>query len=88
MQVFIESKHGRIPMYLQCETIANEHIEVLVKNNKAEQRRSGIDQIVSQLWLSDYDCFWRHRFPIAPVHTIAQNMIAHAMDFHHQILMK
>ena len=38
------------------------HIEVLVKNNKAEQRRSGIDQIVTQLWLPDYDCFRRHRF--------------------------
>lgn len=65
-----------------------EHIEILVKNDKAEQRRSGIDQIVPQLWHSDYDCFRRHRFPMAPMHAIAHNMTAHVMDFHHQILSK
>jgi hypothetical protein len=65
-----------------------EHIEVLVKNDKAEQRRSSIDQIVPQLWLPEYDCFRRHRFPMAPMHAIAHNMTAHVMDFHHQILLK
>ncbi len=65
-----------------------EHIEVLVKNDKAEQRRSSIDQIVPQLWLPEYDCFRRHRFPMSPMHAIAHNMKAHVMDFHHQILSK
>jgi hypothetical protein len=87
-QSLVESKHGRIPMYLQCETITNEHIEVLVKNDKAEQRRCGINQIVPQLWLPGYDCFRRHRFPLAPMHASAHNMTAHVMDFHHQILSK
>ena len=65
-----------------------EHIEISVKNDKVEQRRSGIDEIVPQLWLPEYDCFRRHRFPMAPMHAIAHNMTAHVMDFHHQILSK
>ena len=64
------------------------HIEVLVQNDKAEQRRSGINQIVPKLWLPDYYCFRRHRFPMAPMHASAHNMTAHVMDFHHQILSK
>ena len=64
------------------------HMEVLVKNEKAEQRRSRIDQLVPHLWLPDYDCFRRHRFPMAPMNTIAHNMTAHVMDIHHQILSK
>jgi hypothetical protein len=57
-----------------------EHIEVLVKNDKVKQRRSGIDQIIPQLWLPDYDCFRRHIFPMAPMHAIAHNMTAHGFS--------
>ena len=64
------------------------HIEALVKTDKANQTRSGVDALVPIVWLPEYDCFKRHRCPMAPMHAIAHNMTAHVMDFLHQILSK
>ncbi len=65
-----------------------EHIEAVVKTDKANQTRSGVEALVPIVWLPEYDCFKRHRCPMAPMHAIAHNMTAHVMDFHHQILSK
>jgi hypothetical protein len=65
-----------------------EHIEALVKTDKANQTRSGVEALVLIVWLPEYDFFKRHRCPMAPMHAIAHNMTAHVMDFHHQILSK
>ena len=64
------------------------HIEALVKTEKVNQTRSGVEALVPILWLPEYDCFKRHRCPMAPMHAIAHNITAHVMDFHHQILSK
>ena len=88
MQLSVESKMEEYLRTCNVRQLRIEHIEVLVKNDKAEQRRSSIDQIVPQLWLPDYSCFRRHRFSMAPMCKNAHNTTAHVIDFQHQILSK